>query len=583
MFLLETRPDDEYWRRGRREEETVHNITNLLFHEKGVRFAQYNRKLSRKTRAIFNPEECCDFNDPQFSKQWYFNNNRGLFAARLLLMNIEGVWKQGITGKGVVVTIVDDGVEKTHDDLKDNWDAEASYDFNNNDSDPTPSYGNPEGNFHGTRCAGQVAASANNSKCGVGAAFEASIGGIRMMDGVITDDTECQSLGYKRNYIDIYSMSWGPDDDGRTVDGPYGCTKTALKEGARKGRHGKGSIYVWASGNGGGAKDDCNLDGYISSIYTIAISAISSKHRPPNYSELCACTLASTYSYSQVRTDRMFTTDIHNTCTGEHTGTSAASPIAAGILALVLQANPALTWRDMQHIIVRTAHSQAIDRENQWTTNGARHRFHPKLGFGVLDATKMVHLARNWTTVAPHRRCAALTATNPNLAVRPQRSLRLRLTIYPKYCRGSGVFGDYLEKLEHVQLFLTISTPRTRGDVVVRLTSPSGTTSNLLSKRPYDRGGSRWNAGFKNWGFMSVHFWDEDPYGRWSLEITNVDHNQSNVLRPTKLKAFKLILWGTGGGSGETSGGHKTEDNSVTSSPFLGFTSSNTKPITGNI
>ena len=55
-----------------------------------------------------------------------------------------------------------------------------------------------------------------------------------MLDGRISDDVECDSIGFKRNYIDIYSMSWGPDDDGKTIDGPGSCTKTALKEGARK-------------------------------------------------------------------------------------------------------------------------------------------------------------------------------------------------------------------------------------------------------------------------------------------------------------------------------------------------------------
>ena len=581
MYLLEAKPEDSDWskRRSRRDtplyqskNEAIHDITNLILLEEGVIFAQYNRKLSRKPRGIFNTDNCCGFNDPQYSKQWYFSNKRGVD------MNIEGAWKQGITGKGVKVVILDDGVEKTHDDLKDNWDADASYDFNDNDFDPSPSVA--EYHFHGTRCAGQVAASANNSKCGVGAAFQASIGGIRMLDGMITDEIECNSLGFKRNYIDIYSMSWGPDDDGRTLDGPYSCTKAALKDGALRGRHGKGSIFVWASGNGGSANDDCNLDGYVASIYTIAISAVSSRRRPPSYSESCACTLASAYSSGYAKRDRIFTTDSHNTCTNEHTGTSAASPLAAGIFALVLQANPELTWRDMQHLIVQTANSDSVDKKSQWTKNGAGHKFHPKLGFGVLDATKMVNVARNWTTVPPQWRCSALKATNPNIAVRPMRSLKLKLPVHPKHCtdKSGGRPGKgHLKKLEHVQLYLTMSTPRTRGDVVVKLTSPSGTTSNLLSKRPKDRGGSRWDAGFKNWALMTVNFWDEEPYGKWKLQITNVDRNQSNVLRPTKLKAFKLILWGSEGrvSSPGTAQDKELSNSTVSSSPYLGFTSFN--------
>ena len=52
---------------------------------------------------------------------------------------------------------------------------------------------------------------------------------------------------------------------------------------------------------------------------------------------------------------KVVTTDLHGKCTPKHTGTSASSPMAAGITALTLEANPDLTWRDMQHIVVRTA------------------------------------------------------------------------------------------------------------------------------------------------------------------------------------------------------------------------------------
>ena len=44
-----------------------------------------------------------------------------------------------------------------------------------------------------------------------------------------------------------------------------------VEEGVRKGRKGKGSIYVWASGNGGKFEDNCNCDGYATSIYTLSV------------------------------------------------------------------------------------------------------------------------------------------------------------------------------------------------------------------------------------------------------------------------------------------------------------------------
>ena len=83
-------------------------------------------------------------------------------------------------------------------------------------------------NKHGTRCAGQVSAKANNSVCSVGIAFNSGIGGVCMLDGTITDAVEASSLSHNHQIIDIYSASWGPDDDGQTVDGPGPLTRRAL-------------------------------------------------------------------------------------------------------------------------------------------------------------------------------------------------------------------------------------------------------------------------------------------------------------------------------------------------------------------
>ena len=63
-----------------------------------------------------------------------------------------------------------------------------------------------------------------------------------------------------------------------------------------KGRKGKGNIYVWATGNGGLTDDDCNCDGYTTSIYTISIGCISDHGLSTYYTELCASTLAVTFN-----------------------------------------------------------------------------------------------------------------------------------------------------------------------------------------------------------------------------------------------------------------------------------------------
>lgn len=319
-------------------------------------------------------------------------------------MNVLPAWQEGFIGKGAVVTILDDGLEKDHPDLLQNYDPEASYDVNNHDSDPSPRYDMIDSNRHGTRCAGEVAATSNNSICALGVAHGAQIGGVRMLDGDVTDAVEARSLSLNPNHIDIYSASWGPDDDGRTVDGPGELAMRAFIEGVTKGRRGKGSIFIWASGNGGRDHDNCNCDGYTNSIYSLSISSATESGHVPWYSEACSSTLATTYSSGAAHEKQIVTTDLHHSCTISHTGTSASAPLAAGICALALQANPKLTWRDMQHIVVRTARPENLIA-NDWQVNGVGRNVSHSFGYGLMDAFAMVKLASKWKMVPEQRKC----------------------------------------------------------------------------------------------------------------------------------------------------------------------------------
>lgn len=90
--------------------------------------------------------------------------------------------------------------------------------------------------------------------------------------------------------------SWGPEDDGKTVDGPQRLGTDGMQHGVNYGRNGYGAIYVVASGNGGMLDDNCNYDGYANSIYTITIGAVGEDGHMPYYAEECASMLAVTYS-----------------------------------------------------------------------------------------------------------------------------------------------------------------------------------------------------------------------------------------------------------------------------------------------
>jgi len=108
-------------------------------------------------------------------------------------------------------------------------------------------------------------------------------------------------LSYKRDLIDIYSNSWGPGDRGFEVKGPGPLLKEVLENGTRLGRGGKGSIFVFAAGNGGIIGDSCAFSGYVNNIHTIAISGVNWDGSVPAYTEDCASIMAVTYGQDMFR------------------------------------------------------------------------------------------------------------------------------------------------------------------------------------------------------------------------------------------------------------------------------------------
>ncbi|XP_053474688.1 proprotein convertase subtilisin/kexin type 5 [Ictalurus furcatus] len=481
------------------------------------------KRISRTTETQFG-----SFNDPKWDNMWYIHCDQNCLTD----MNIKAAWSRGYTGKGVVVTILDDGVEKQHPDLKQNYDARASHDVNGNDADPTPRYDATNENRHGTRCAGVVAATANNSLCTAGIAYNARIGGVRMLDGDMTDMVEAKSLSLSPEYIDIYSSSWGPEDDGGTVDGPGRLAGLALENGIRKGRKGRGSIFVWASGNGGRNQDHCSCDGYTNSIYTISVGSTTRSGRKPWYLEECSSTLASTYSSGENL--GIVTTDLKQRCTDEHSGTSASAPMAAGIIALTLEANPLLTWRDVQHIIVKTSRRGHLIAPD-WHTNGAGNDVSHLYGFGLMDAEAMVKEAEMWRQVPTQHVCDESILHKPRV-ISPD---RVWLLVH-KSLGCSGQPGRHVTYLEHVILRITITHPH-RGDLSITLTSPSGTKSQLLAIRPNDHS----IDAFTNWEFMTTHCWGERAAGDWILEIKDTPSLRRNARVHGKLVECSLVLYGT--------------------------------------
>jgi kexin len=130
----------------------------------------------------------------------------------------------------------------------------------------------------------------------VGIAYDSKVAGVRILSGPISDIDEAAALNFHYHNTSIYSCSWGPPDDGKSMESPSYLIERAILNGIQRGRGSKGSIFVFASGNGAAFGDQCNFDGYTNSIYSVTIAAIDFKGLHPPYSESCAANLVVAYS-----------------------------------------------------------------------------------------------------------------------------------------------------------------------------------------------------------------------------------------------------------------------------------------------
>ncbi len=460
-------------------------------------------------------------NDPLFAYdaskagyQWHLRNTGQNDGKAGTDVNVVTAW-DSYKGAGVRIGIVDDGLETTHPDLAANVDLLNDFDFNDDDDDPTPGVDD----FHGTACAGVAAAVGNNGLGVTGVAPNATLVGMRLISAPTTDADEASAFSFNKDIIHIKSNSWGPFDNAYGTGGPGALSLQAMEDAATTGRGGKGTVFLWAAGNGNGSGDDSNYDGWANSPYAIAVSAINDKGRASWYSEpganilVCAPSNGGTQGISTtdhsgdegynedggtVEYPDFTDTDYTNT----FGGTSSATPAVAGVVALMLEANPDLTYRDVQEILVRTA-VQNDEFNGGWVTNGGGFHFNERYGAGLVNAQAATAMAASWTPVAPLQK-VELTQSGLALPIpdADENGAFRTFTVPPV---------DNL-RLEHVAVKVK-ATHTYAGNLEWRLTSPSGVQVRLARARFND------TAADLDWTFMTTHFWGERSEGDWKLEV----------------------------------------------------------------
>ena len=335
--------------------------------------------------------------DPLYGCQWHLNNDDQFRNSGGHDIRVEEVWPT-YTGSGINVAVVDDGMHFTHEDLTDNVDTSLNHNY---DPDLTDIYHYFE--WHGTAVAGLIAAKDNNLGMR-GVAPEAKIYGYNYLVEQ-TDANVADAMSRNSATTAISNNSWGSRDYGRPQH-VSAVWEMAVVDGVTNGYGGKGVFYIFSGGNGGEDDDHSNLDEQNNFYAVTAVCAVGYDDIRSDYSEVGAnlwvCGPSSSGREGQ---PRIATTDNGHRYWGRFGGTSAAAPIVSGVVALVREANNALTWRDVKLILAASARKN--DPDNTGWVEGAfkygsttdRYNFNHEYGFGMVDAKAATDLAASWTNV----------------------------------------------------------------------------------------------------------------------------------------------------------------------------------------
>jgi len=314
-------------------------------------------------------------NDQYFPNQWHLNNTGQSSGTPDADINGPEAWEITTGDPNIVVAVIDSGVDLNHPDLVNN--LVPGYDFLDNDAQPNPALDHPL-NAHGTNCAGLVGAQGNNGIGVSGVTWNSKIMPIRIYgfraDGtgrwITQSDIGTAFRWSATNGADVFSNSWSWSTSSTPII--YSGIVDVTKSGGM-GRGGKGCILLFAAGNAGGPLR------YYPTKYpeVIAVGATDHNDMRCYYSDYgpeldIVAPSAPGYTMGDWLNTKgrgwAWTTDISGpagwnmdpfdpnivdyTALG---GASAATPIAAGVAALILSVEPNLTGEEVRHFLERSA------------------------------------------------------------------------------------------------------------------------------------------------------------------------------------------------------------------------------------
>ena len=443
-------------------------------------------------------------NEPAYGYAWQFNSAN-------YSINISKAWDY-YSGENVFLGILDEGFDYNDADLNRKFRTDLDYDYAEGDDDTLKGV-----NGHGTNVmkfaagdineSGSAGPAYNSELVGYAVVFGSGSGGLTQAFQTSSSDDVTDIVNHSWKFTSPFAANFASSTYFRTTFGDF------IDDAVDNGRDGLGKLLVFAAGNDRTSNHYASNDNLRANLKTVTVGAYNDQGVHTYFSEAGTSLLVSAPGRSLPYE--------YDGTTYLGSGTSYAAPIVSGAIALMLEANPNLGWRDVQEILALS--SKKLDLANassdhSWVQNGAinwnggGNLFSLDYGFGALDVSAAVHLAETWnhaskTTANMESFSASATITNatPN--------------------DGDGSYTSYYLdfdgqnlSIDKVNLNVNFSGSDTT-NARIELVSPDGTISLILEE------GHASGRTTLNFDFISNAHWGENLNGTWEVRIfdTNAD------------------------------------------------------------
>ena len=503
-------------------------------------------------------ESNAPFGDQFFDKQWHIrslgaqtndSNVSTMVGNDLNVLEIYHRYMGYNGGNPIIIQVVDSGVDIKHEDLKDNIDLSRSYN-GEEVGDPVAEH------WHGTTVAGIIAARAFNGVGVRGIIPFAKIAGSNWMEHQTYEGLEKAWLsGEGANEIAVTNNSWGAYFE---IDTMY---EKIMQLGTATLRDNKGRIYVFSAGNEREEFGNANLSYIINNRFAIAVAALKHDNTYAPYSSPGSNVLVSGYagdnpdnsptisttfiegeSSNSGDTKTTWSEDTKQNYTFIMSGTSAATPTVTASIALVLEACPDVSWRDVKYLVAKNA--RIVDADNaSWVKNSAGLSHSIDYGYGLINPRDMIKecLSNSYAHLPSEKKQTLSKTFNIEIPDNGENATSFELEILENSIN-----------VEWVEVIID-SNSTYASDYEISLISPNKTKTTLMTAGNLVSGAEEhqedWmvgnfehaTAGWMQGGFRfsSAAMIDETSKGIWRVQIRDTKAGHSG-----SVKSIELTIYG---------------------------------------